>query len=51
MNKTLAILLSTYAIAFSALFAYIFIHNFDKWCATPDVGGNYLLVPFCTKPQ
>lgn len=47
MNKTLAILLSIYTIVFSTFLAYIFVVNFDKWCATPHVGGNYVLVPFC----
>lgn len=47
MNKSLAILLTSYTIVFAALFAYIFVVNFDNWCATPHVGGNYILVPFC----
>ena len=47
MNKSLAILLSVYTIVFAAFFAYIFVVNFDKWCATPHVGGNYILIPLC----
>jgi hypothetical protein len=42
----ISVLLFAYSVA---MVTFLFLSNYDRWCATPEVGGNHLLQPFCPK--
>jgi|GEM_PF-4035476 len=47
MQPTVSLLIAFIVVFHLVVVGLLFNHNMPQWCATPEVGHNYLIQPFC----